>query len=152
MSEAWESARAHIKKAQSRQKKYYDCQAKPRQFAPGDRVFVHMPAAKSGQAWKLARPFHGPFRVTEVMDGGVEVAPVNRPQDKSFRVSLQRVRPCPEEIGNEFYPGQGPKSSLIPVKPDEGTCISNNDEATEWTQRLRPREGRGRLHPQTGEM
>ena len=152
MSEAWESARYHVKKAQSRQKKYHDRHAKPKQFTPGDRVFVYMPAAKSGQAWKLARPYHGPFRIVKVMEGGVEVAPVNRPQDKSFRVSLQRVRPCPDEIGNEFYPSRGPRSPPTPLEPDEETLNSGNDEAVEWTERLRPREGRGRLHPQAGEM
>ena len=77
MSDAWEAARIQVRKAQAAQKKFYDRQAAPRKVEVGERVFVFMPAAKSGPVWKLARPFYGPYRVQKTVEGGVEVVPVD---------------------------------------------------------------------------
>ena len=63
LQEAWELARNSIKKAPARQKKQYDHTACPEEFKVEDRVIVYMPAAKPGPAYKLARPYHGPYRV-----------------------------------------------------------------------------------------
>lgn len=69
---AWTLAREHIKGAQERQKCSYDKKAKEHQFKPGDRVMIHMPGTVSGKAWKLARPYHGPYRVISVTPTNVE--------------------------------------------------------------------------------
>ena len=158
MSAVWEAARAQVKKAQSRQKQQYDQNAAPREIAAGERVFVYMPAAKSGPAWKLARPFHGPFRVTRAMEGSVEVVPIDRPQEQPIRVSLQRVRRCPIEIEDQFYPRRGQRNLATPSSVSEPTaeqnvyspCTTKPDEA-DWTVRLLPR-GRGQPPAQAGEM
>ncbi len=47
LSDAWEMARAEVKKAQNRQKKYYDLRAKEIKFQVGDRVFVYIVHAVS---------------------------------------------------------------------------------------------------------
>ena len=78
-SVAWRLARENIEKAQVAQKNYYDQSAKPVHVEPGDCVMVYMPTEHQGKAWKLARPFHGPYCVLRVMDTNVEVSPVNRP-------------------------------------------------------------------------
>ena len=141
MSDAWELAQGNIKKAQKHQKKYYDQQSRTIDFSPGDRVFVYMPSARSGPAWKLSRPFHGPYRVVNVKENGVEVRPVDRPQSDLIRVSLNRVRKCPAELGDEFYPRQPSQTtSKVP------TSSSNN-----WNNRLRSHV-RGRPTSQTGEV
>ncbi len=66
LSATWEMARTEVKKAQSKQKRYYDQRAKGHQFRVGDHVFVHMPGVKKGKAHKFARPFHGPYWVVEL--------------------------------------------------------------------------------------
>ena len=66
LSECWKIAAEHVKSAQSRQKKYYDRKSKQKEVSVGDRVMIHMPHEATGKAWKLARAFHGPFRVLSV--------------------------------------------------------------------------------------
>ena len=66
MSEAWDLARKNIGRAQKRQKNFYDQGKRLPMFTVGDRVFLHKPAEKAGEARKLARPFHGPYRVLEL--------------------------------------------------------------------------------------
>ena len=54
LSEAWSNA-------QEKQKCNYDKHAKELHYKHGDRVMVYMPSAVKGKAWKLARPFYGPY-------------------------------------------------------------------------------------------
>ena len=46
----------------------------------GDRVVVLMPSAAKGEKRKLARPFHGPFRVLSVTSTNAEVRLVDDPK------------------------------------------------------------------------
>ena len=59
---------------------------------------VYMPNAVTGKAWKLARPFYGPYRVITTTPTNVEVKPVDNPDTDSIFVSLDRVRPCYPEL------------------------------------------------------
>ena len=106
MNLAWSLAQQKVKEAQVQQKMDYDRRARPRKFFEGERVFIFMPAAKNSKAHKFARPFHGPFRVLEANNTGVVVRPVNQPDVPSIRVALNRVRRCPNEIGNDFWPAK----------------------------------------------
>ena len=53
---------------------------------------MYIPKEKLTKAYKFARPFHGPYRVVEVLDTGVSVRPVHWLQEESFRVNLNRLR------------------------------------------------------------
>ena len=77
-------------------------------FIIGDRVFVYMPAAKYVKAYKLSRPFHGPYRIITLHNNGADVKSVDRPQDATIQVPLARLRVCPSEI---------PDVSWLPKKP-----------------------------------
>ena len=77
LQEAWELARNSIKKAQARQKKQYDRSTHPEEFKVEDRVIAYMPAVKTGPAYKLAQPYHGPYCVVTTHDIGVEVTPTD---------------------------------------------------------------------------
>ena len=78
LSQAWELARAQVKKAQQKQK-YYDLHAKETRLQQGDRVFVYMPSEKKkGKAHEFARPFHGPYCVIELTANDAKVVPVNK--------------------------------------------------------------------------
>ena len=48
------------------QKVQYDKKSKELKVSLGLRVMAHMPGKVQGKAWKLARPFHGPYRVIEL--------------------------------------------------------------------------------------
>ena len=99
-------------------------------------MFVYMPAAQSGKAYKLARPYHGPYRVVTCSDNTVEVRPVDRPKANSIHVALDRVRVCPEEIPDVFWPRK--------TCPSTETTDTAEDMVpqTEWTGRLRSRPSR----------
>ena len=68
---------------------------------------MFMPAAKSGKAYKLARPFHGPYRVVCVVENGFEVRPVDQPHVTPIRVALNQICQCPDEMPNSFWPTRG---------------------------------------------
>ena len=88
MSEAWTLAQENVKCAQRSQKKHYDKTVREHQVKQGDRVFVYMSSTKTGKAHKLARPFHGPYRVIETVDNGVMVTPVDLPEETPIRVAM----------------------------------------------------------------
>ena len=98
ISDAWDLVRESVKKAQKAQKRVYDKRSRELNLKAGERVFVYMPKEKASKAYKFARPFHGPFRVMDVLETGVIVQPVDRPQDKGIRVAFDRVRRCPTGV------------------------------------------------------
>ena len=152
LSEAWELARTYIKKAQARQKRTYDRRSKPPTVAVGDRAFVYMPKEATGPTHKFARPFSGPFRVIELTPTGAKVRPVDRPQDEPIFVHLDRVRHCPEEVPDTFWPTRKSRKTkrtaapsripqddalALPKTPLPSAGLGQEDQ---WTrQRLRPR-------------
>ena len=71
-----------------KQKQNYDRHSKEIQYKTGDRVMVYMPSAVKGKAWKLTRPFHGPYRVLATTPTNLEVKPVDKPDAESIFVSL----------------------------------------------------------------
>ena len=88
MSEAWSLARDAIKKAQMQREQQHDVQTRSATFEEDERVFVFMPAAKSGKACKLVQPFHGPYCVVHVVEKGIEARPVDQPHATPTRVAL----------------------------------------------------------------
>ena len=60
--------------------------------------------AKSGTAYKLARPYRGPHSVARVVENGVEVRPVDKRHSNTTLVALNQVYKCPEEMPNVFWP------------------------------------------------
>ena len=93
-----------IGRAQGQQKTYYDKKSHLPNFAEGDRVFLFKPAEKTGEARKLSRPYHGPYRVVQLDTNTAHIRRVDRPQDDTILVALHRLRRYPLEIGYEFWP------------------------------------------------
>ena len=56
LAEAWKVAQEAIQQAQSKQKQYYDDGSRTI-FKAGNRAFLYKPAARSGSAYKFARPY-----------------------------------------------------------------------------------------------
>ena len=50
------------------------------------------------KSWKLARPYHGPFRILSVTPMNAEVQLIEKPGDPSLFVAIDRLRRCYPEI------------------------------------------------------
>ena len=91
-------------------------------------MFLLKPSETTGASRKFVRPFHGPYRVTGVDVNNAYIRRVDRPQDEPILVALQRLRRCPDEVDDEFWPPDGrstkqrSKSSKVneqAAEPDE---------------------------------
>ena len=93
-------------------------------------------------AYKFARPFHGPFRVVEVLDAGVVVRPMDPLRGESIRVAVNRVHHCPEAVPEgESWPARKPARK----SPGKRTS-SKKTESSESKQEPRPHSvWKGRL-------
>ena len=148
--------RGQVQKAQQRQKHQHDRRAQDPGFRVGDRVFVYMPAKKSGKAHKFAKPFQGPYRIVSLFENGAEVRLVDKPSAGTIRVALNRVRRCPCDIPDSRDEQQG--SVELTAVDDAATSLLDGSllddpETTEtiakvpgpsrtpgiWSDRLRPR-------------
>ena len=163
MSSAWKQAQVSVQKAQNQQKQQYDRFEKNSKFSIGDRVFLFMPAKKTGHMRKLACPFQGPYRVTAVYPNGLDVRPVEKPEAQSIRVAMNRARHCPQQIPEvpevTELPTQAAREDLEGDQqtPDETTQSggpADGQTSGTWECRLRPRCPRSRTlaATQSGEM
>ena len=62
-----------------------------------------MPSEVQEKDWKLARPFHGPYRVIQVTPTNAEVHLIDQPQGESIVVALDCVRRCYPHQGDETW-------------------------------------------------
>ena len=106
LSKAHKIALENIRKAQTKQKEFYDRHAGDPKFRVGDRVMVYMPGDVTGKDWKLARPYHGPFRVTTITPTNAEVTLIEKPDDPSLFVSINRLRRCYPEMSDTSWTGR----------------------------------------------
>ena len=163
MSIVWKLAQENLEKAQGKQKRQHV------KFAVGDRVFVNMAAIHSGPAYKLTRPYEGPYQVIATHLNGVELQSVQQPKAKPIRVALNRVRKCPvsladnEEVVVEQANGEEDEDSnsldheQSGITPDEEmekdleeVAQHSKEEQKKtlpgsWGSRLRPQRSQGRL-------
>ena len=80
-------------------------------------VLVKFPADESDKLQKLARPWHGPYRVTEVNEPNISVSNVYHPKKETIKIHQSRVKHCPVNFPAGFYwyggkrkgPGRPPK-------------------------------------------
>ena len=102
-------------------------------FAVGDRVFVYKPGAKTGKAYKFAKPFHGPYRILTLYEGGADVTLVDRPREAPIRVPYERLRVCPEEIPDQSGPTKAIGSqNPLPASQDPVTPTPTIPEGSVW--------------------
>ena len=119
LSTAWKLAQENIRGAQMKQKKQYDRSSTPPTLKVSDRVMVYMPSEVQGKNRKLARPFHGPYRVLSVTPTNAEVRLVDDPTSAPIFVSLDRVRHCyPEQEDICWTGGRKRRKARTPTQPD----------------------------------
>ena len=135
LSSAWKTASECIESAQKRQKTAYDRHAKAVDYRVGDRVMVHMPHEATGKAAKLARPFFGPYRIVNVTSTNAEVRLVDKPDDPTIFVSLDRVRPCYSELPDSSWSGHCPAKRKKRKSPTQPTATTEQTDSlsTDYT-------------------
>ena len=117
LSSARELAAQSIRQAQKRYKGNYDKKAIHRDYRIGEWVLVKFPADETGRMRKLARPWHGPYRVLRTNEPDITVEKVYRSQDGTIQVHKTRVTACPDTFpaGYHWYgdrrqsPGRPPR-------------------------------------------
>ena len=127
LSEAWSLAKTSIKQAQIKQKETYDKHSKQPQYQIGDRVMVFMPSEKKGTTWKLARPFYGPYCIVDLTPTNAEVRLVDKPDDHTIFVSLNRVRLCYPELPDKSWSG---KSKRVQKKAQPSNDTQAEEQST----------------------
>ena len=123
LTESWKQAKRNVRKAQTKQKKYYDHRSKEINFKVGERVMVYMPQEAQGKNRKLALPYHGPYCILEVQTNCLLLRPVDKPDMQAILVSMDRVTRCPNELPNVSWLGPKPKKSRArkPRQSDRNT-------------------------------
>lgn len=86
LQEAQEYARNNIGKSQQRQETSYNERRREVSFEPGAQVFVYSPHVKKGQSPKLAKLWHGPYRV------------IKKVGEQTYELHDQDNRPLPSLI------------------------------------------------------
>ena len=66
---------------------------------------VYMPGDVSGKKWKIARPYHGPYRILSVTPTNAEVQLIESPSEPSLFVALGHLRRCYPELPDTSWTG-----------------------------------------------
>ena len=91
---------------------------------------MYMLAEQQGKAWKLSRPFHGPFRVLSVTDTNVKVRLIDHPKDDPIFVHSDKVRLCYPEQGDKVWSGRVRKKRRANRSSDDTPSVSPANEYT----------------------
>ena len=147
MSQACDLARSSIGKAQKRQKSYYDRDKKLPNFVEGDRVFLFKPAEKTGEGRKLARAYHGPYRIVELATNTARIRRIDKPNEDPMLVALDRLRRCPKEITEEFWPPDKPKARNSRKKKSDKHLTTPSQDLQSGSDRTKVTSGSNPVKP-----
>ena len=114
LSDAWALAHRNIEKAQRKQKEQYDKKSSASALQVGDRVMVFFPSQVKGKAWKLARPYFGPYKVLSLTPTNAEVQLAHDSKSELIFVAVERIRRCYDEMSDEVWMGHGVKAKRSP--------------------------------------
>ena len=116
LSSARELAVSSIQDAQKRYKHQYDKKARVASLRLGDWVLVRFPEDEAGRQRKLSRPWHGPYRVTQLNNPDITVVKVYFPEEGPLQVHQLRVCQCPSglPVGFYWYGGTRKSSGRVP--------------------------------------
>ena len=108
------------------QKSQYDKKSRDVNLKVGDHIMVLMPAEAKEEKTKLARPFHGPFRVLTVTPTNAEVRLVDDPKAAPIFVALDRVRQCYLEQGDVTWTSKSKRRAKACFKKSNSNLTPPN--------------------------
>ena len=94
---------------------------------------VHMPGTVKGKAWKFARAFYSPYRIITVTPTNAEVRLVDKPDDDTIFVALDRLRSCPGELKDISWTGHSQKRARRSKKAQSTSASSQPDRQHPYT-------------------
>ena len=112
-------------------------------------MFLYKPSAKTGKAYKFTRPFFGPYRIVELTPNDAKIRPIDKPSEEPIFVALDRLRRCPEEVPDEFWPTRAGKKTSPPKTestttakqtPTQEVAEKDTSKSGVWSGRLRSRK------------
>ena len=118
MAKAKKIALENICRAQRKQKQFYDRHAGEAKFKVGERVMVYMPGEVSGNKWKIARPYHGPYRILSVTPTNADVQLVENQGEPALFVAISRLRRCYPELPDTSWTGTKKRRRFPATKKD----------------------------------
>ena len=122
------------KKSHQRNKRYYDCKAKPRKFTIYELVYLYNPAKKPGLTRKFLKSWQGPYKVTEKLsDLNYEITDQ---YGKKRVVHINRLKRA--YISKYWIPKL--ERNLAKKSQRKTTPSHSEDEASEYQARLFPLE------------
>lgn len=123
LRQIWKAADEKIKEAQRRYKTQHDKTAKDTNIVAGDKVMVLRPQLKMGEHRKLARPFHGPYRIVHVTDTNASIVPCDDPTKQAETVHLSKLTKTHPALRTDTWLGVYAKANRLepPPKPRPNT-------------------------------
>ena len=88
---------------------------------------MRFPQDETGKQRKLSRPWHGPYRVTQINDPDITVVKVFFPDDGPIQVHQSRACMCPEQLPAGFYWYGGNRKSAGKVPKWVDRLLSQGD-------------------------
>ena len=102
MSQVWAIAKEKMVMF-NKLRSYFDKTVKMPKLSVGNRDMIYMPAEAQGKTRKLGRPFHGPYRILSLTSNNAEVVLVEKPNESSLFVALDRIRLCYPELEDNAW-------------------------------------------------
>ena len=103
MSEAWELARQAVQKAQEHQKRFYDWKSRPPNFKTGESVFCTSLQQKQRSS-QVCPTIPWALSIIEMDANTARIRRVDNPQEEPILVALDRLRRCPVELSDDYWP------------------------------------------------
>ena len=75
---------------------------------------VFFPTQVKGKAWKLARPYFGPYKMLSLTPTNAEVQLTHDSKSGSIFVTLERIHHCYYEMSDKVWMGHGVKAKRSP--------------------------------------
>ena len=88
---------------------------------------MRFPLDETGKQRKLSRPWHGPYRVTQINDPDITAVKVFFSDDGPIQVHQTRACLCPEQLPARFYWYGGNRTSAGKVSRWVGRLLSQGD-------------------------
>ena len=109
-----------------------------RQYLVGARVMVYMPSEDKGKRWKLALPYHGPYRIVEVRSKTLLVRPVDVPTatpmlaNKSWIGPRRKHQKWKDRSAVETQESDHPPIPTLGTRSDSRGCELKGDRTEPW--------------------
>ncbi len=128
LREAFSQVKENRQKAQQNQAHQYNKTTNERNWKKGELVAFKVTVVEEGKSKKLARPWKGPYEITEIIGKeNLRIKSLNNKQEE-HRVHVNRVKPW---IG-EYHPSEHPEEYEIETIKDSKETEDGTSYLVKW--------------------